>query len=105
MRASRTAYLVREASGWFAFVPLIGGGGYLKTHWCVLVVACPYCKARVGKLCEGSSGPVASTHYDRRRDAGTAVKPENRARLARAMPGVAFSLDMLDEVFASTGGA
>lgn len=97
-RASRTAYLVREAAGWIAFVPLVGGGGYFKTHWCVLVVSCTYCKAKVGALCEGRDGPVASTHYDRRRDAFKVSRPEYRERLTRALPGVAFSLDMLEYV-------
>ena len=46
-------------------------GSYMRTHYCVQEVACPYpcCKAPLGTPCRGvMGGLISSTHY-RRRDA------------------------------------
>lgn len=43
------------------------GNGAGRTNPSVEYVACPYCKARVGKLCIGDYGPKLSTHLHRRK--------------------------------------
>jgi hypothetical protein len=42
---------------------------WVRTHPCVLLVACEFCGARAGKLCEslGDREPVAFTHHTRRK--------------------------------------
>lgn len=94
---SGRGYLVRDAREWFAFVPV--GGAFVRTHWCALVVDCPSCAAKAGALCSGRDGGTIATHADRRKTAQRAKQdPKVRRRLERACPGVAFALDLLDEI-------
>lgn len=98
-KTSGRCYLVSEGTGWSAFVPIPGGVGYFKTHWCVAVTPCTYpsCKASAGSPCLSyRRHPIVSTHVVRR-EAAQKMKsdPKIRARLARAMPAIAFALDAL----------
>ena len=101
--ASR-CYLVSEGTSWIAFVPAIGG--YLKTHWCVVVTECPACQAMPGEPCSGTNrngrnSQISSTHYVRRQAAAMMKNdPKVRRSLTRAMPAIAFALDALAEAFA-----
>lgn len=45
-----------------------------RTHRSVLLVPCPQCRARRGRLCRGENGPKLETHYVRRH----AVRPQAR---------------------------
>jgi hypothetical protein len=104
-RLAGSAYLGREGTGWIAFVPT--AGGYLKTHWCAIVAACPApqphgqlwagCGARPGEACRGNHGPSGTVHAVRRRAAWSLLnaKPAARERLRRATPLIAFALDVL----------
>lgn len=50
-----------------AFVPTPMTGLWMRTHACVVYVACPQCSADVGKLCMSNDGLfVAYTHRSRR---------------------------------------
>ncbi len=94
-------YLVGEGTAWAAFVPVIGG--YIKTHWCVLVTVCPDCGARPGTPCTNQKKRAqnAITHHTRRALAQRVKsEPKVRAQLLRAMPAVAFAIDALDATFA-----
>lgn len=107
-KQSGCCYLVAEGTGWSAFVPIPGGVGYFKTHWCVVVTPCTYpsctypsCKAPAGSPClTARRNPTVSTHVVRR-EAAKKMKsdPTLRLRLARAMPVVAFALDALAAAF------
>lgn len=56
----------------FAFVP-VTRGVWLRTHPCVLTVACPNCGAEVGYPCIGRRRlPIADTCWVRRRAASAA---------------------------------
>lgn len=48
----------------------VARGIYMRTHPCVLHVACPYCKAPAGMPCKGadlrSNAPTSQTHHKRR---------------------------------------
>ena len=50
----------------FAFVRVVTGV-WVRTHPCVLYIACPHCKAQEGELCKGKRYPVSETHHSRRR--------------------------------------
>ena len=85
-RRSQTGYLVSTGSSVIAFVP--AGGYWIRTHPCVMVVACPLCGAVVGEACfgkdyRGRTGDYycAMTHYHRRR---AAKGVESVPRLAAA---------------------
>jgi hypothetical protein len=100
MKARRHCYLVADGTGWAAFVPVPGGVGYYKTAWCVVLTTCAYCGAKPGVLCEGTRGPTASAHWQRRTDAMKLKdKPGVRDRLLRAVPAVTLALDTLAEAF------
>jgi len=55
-------------------------GLFTRTHYCVKEVACPHCRAPVGKLCRNAGRPSSGTHY-MRRDAAL----EGRRRTAAAV--------------------
>jgi hypothetical protein len=98
---------VGEGTAWAAFVPVIGG--YLKTHWCVVVTTCPACGALPGEPCMGAQrkkrSQTAQTHYVRRALAQKMKQdPKVRAKLLRAMPAVAFALDSLEAAFGPERG-
>lgn len=91
---SRHAYLVRESTAWAAFVPVVGG--FIKTHWCVVICPCERCGARPGQPCEGRNGPHAQTHVVRRAAGQRAKrKPKVIEQLRRALPTVALALEEL----------
>jgi hypothetical protein len=56
----------------------VGSGLYglwIKTHICVVLVACPYCDAPKGECCKRESGrPGGQTHVSRRNAAAKIVK-------------------------------
>jgi hypothetical protein len=105
-RIAQRCYLVSEGTGWAAFVPVIGG--FIKTHWCVVVTKCPWkmCQALPGEPCigrnqNGRDSRTAATHFMRRKLAQkTKEDPKIRRQLRRAMPAVAFALDALTAAFA-----
>lgn len=43
-------------------------GWEVKSHPCVLALACPTCKSKIGFACIGRRGPVGGTHIARRID-------------------------------------
>jgi hypothetical protein len=65
-RAAKYAYIVTNT---VAFVQHPALSLWVRTHPCVLLVACEFCGARVGRLCESLNErePVAFTHCIRRR--------------------------------------
>lgn len=98
-RLADTAYLVRETSGGFiAFVP-VAPALWVRTSWCVLVVRCPQCKAKVGAACRGETGDSTSyTHYKRRDAARALPRAKKKAALENAIPGVAVSVVLLQSL-------
>ena len=50
-------------------------GLWIKTHICITLVACPYCRAPKGSCCTGKFGwPHAGTHVKRRAAAAKLVR-------------------------------
>lgn len=63
---ARIIYAVWNGSVVFAKHPHLRGL-YLKTHPCVMFVACSACKVRAGEPCVNAKGsPKSETHYLRR---------------------------------------
>lgn len=93
-KLANTAYLVRAGTQLIAFVST--PFNWIRTHWCVLVVPCSYCGAKIGEPCTQVGAtrrslnglPKSSTHWMRRADAKM-KKPDD------AMLGVALSVDVL----------
>lgn len=58
-------------------------GLWIKTHVCVVLVACPYCKAAKGAPCTRASGhPGTGTHVLRRKAAAKLVRKPGWAVVA-----------------------
>lgn len=73
-RRSQRTYTVRVGAEFWAFIPHPEvSGWWFRAHPCVLVVACPSCKAPLGHPCKGSDGYVIFTHYHRRQAAREGV--------------------------------
>lgn len=61
-------------------------GCYVKSSRCILLVACPVCRAKQGEPCRGKFGYKGEAHYPRRylinpKLAKTLLRPLSRYRL------------------------
>lgn len=72
----RYSYVIEAPGGPYAFVPHPAARGlWIRTHPCVLAVACAHCSTVVGEPCRNKASELSHgyTHYIRRRDGRAAV--------------------------------
>ena len=61
-----TVCIAEGASPRWAFIHIGPGNLWVRTHVAAALVACPFCKAARGELCQNKGRMVSTTHWTRR---------------------------------------